>query len=63
MELVRLMQQGLARRPVAPTSMNAASSRSCCLITLTVQRHPRDGSVMHGKLTLVEMAAKNLDPL
>ncbi len=57
-ELVELTQQGLARRTVASTSMNAASSRSHCLITLTVQRHLPDGSVMHGKLTLVDLAGR-----
>ena len=55
-KLEQLTQQGLARRTVASTSMNAASSRSHCLITLTVQRHLPDGSVMHGKLTLVKLA-------
>lgn len=37
-ELVGLTQRGLARRTVAATCMNAASSRSHCLITLMVQR-------------------------
>ena len=59
-ELVELTQQGLARRTVASTCMNAVSSRSHCLITLTVQRHLPDGSVMHGKLTLVDLAGKTL---
>jgi len=40
--------------------MNLASSRSHCLITLTVQRHLPDGTVMHGKLVLVDLAGKIL---
>ena len=55
-ELAALTQQGLSRRTVASTCMNAGSSRSHCLITLTVQRHLPDGAVMHGKLTLVDLA-------
>ena len=62
-ELVGLAQQGLARRTVASTSMNAASSLFHCLITLTVQRHLPDGSVTHGKLTLVDLAGMIVDPL
>lgn len=59
-KLVELTQQGLARRTVASTCMNLASSRSHCLITLTVQRHLPDGTVMHGKLVLVDLAGKIL---
>ena len=59
-ELEALTQQGLARRTVAPTCANAASSRSHCLITLTVQRRLPDGGLMHGKLTLVDLAGINL---
>ncbi|CAL5227935.1 g10982 [Coccomyxa viridis] len=55
-ELVELTQQALARRTMAPTSTNAASSRSHCLITFTVQRLLPDGSVMRGKLSLVDLA-------
>lgn len=61
--LVELTQQALAKRTVASTSTgspDAASDRSHCLITLTVERHLPDGSVMHGKLTLVDLAGMNL---
>ena len=59
-ELEALTQQGLARRTVASTCTNAASSRSHCLITLTVQRRLPDGGLMHGKLTLVDLAGRTL---
>ena len=59
-ELEALTQQGLARRTVASTCMNAASSRSHCLITLTVQRRLPDGGLLHGKLTLVDLAGRFL---
>ena len=59
-ELEALTQQGLARRTVASTCTNAASSRSHCLITLTVQRRLPDGGLMHGKLILVDLAGRTL---
>ena len=62
-ELAALTQQGLSRRTVASTCMNAGSSRSHCLITLTVQRHLPDGAVMHGKLTLVDLAGLKIEAL
>lgn len=57
-ELEALTRQGLARRTVASTCTNAASSRSHCLITLIVQRRLPDGGLMHGKLTLVDLAGR-----
>ncbi|EIE18687.1 P-loop containing nucleoside triphosphate hydrolase protein [Coccomyxa subellipsoidea C-169] len=55
-ELVELMQQGIAKRTVARTGMNAASSRSHCLVMLAIEKHWPDGSVGHGKLCLVDLA-------
>lgn len=55
-ELVELMQQGIAKRTVARTGMNAASSRSHCLVMLAVEKHCPNGSVGHGKLCLVDLA-------
>lgn len=55
-ELVELMQEGIANRTIAATSMNAASSRSHCLVILMVEKHMPDGSVCHGKLCLVDLA-------
>ena len=55
-ELVDLMQQGIAKRTVARTGMNAASSRSHCLVMLTVEKHWADGTISHGKLCLVDLA-------
>lgn len=55
-ELVELMQQGIAKRTVARTGMNAASSRSHCLVMLMVEKHWRNGAVGHGKLCLVDLA-------
>lgn len=62
-DLAALTQQGLSRRTVASTCMNAGSSRSHCLVTLTVQRHLPDGAVMHGKLTLVDLAGMKIEAL
>lgn len=55
-ELVDLMQQGIAKRTVAKTGMNAASSRSHCLVMLAVEKHWPDGIISHGKLCLVDLA-------
>ena len=52
--LVNLTQQALAT--AASTSLSAASDCSKCLITLTVQRRLPSKSVIHGKLTLVDLA-------
>ncbi len=60
-ELVELMQQGIAKRTVARTGMNAASSRSHCLVMLAVEKHWLDGSVGHGKLCLVDLAGALLE--
>ncbi len=54
-EPVDLSKQGLARRIMASTSMNAASSRPYVLITLTVQRQMPDGSVTRSKLAFVNL--------
>ena len=45
---------GLAQAMVASRSFSAASKSSDCSITLTVQRHLPDGSVMRGKLAFVD---------
>lgn len=61
--LVELTQQALAKRTVATTRIDSSCAASCgstCLVTLTVQRHLPDGSVMHGKLTLADLAGKTL---
>ena len=55
-ELVALMAHGLGNRTVAATGMNAASSRSHCLVQLLVQRHARGGGCARGKLCLVDLA-------
>ncbi|BDA49789.1 Kinesin heavy chain [Coccomyxa sp. Obi] len=55
-ELVALMQQGIAKRTVARTGMNAASSRSHCLVMLAVEKHWPDGTINYGKLCLVDLA-------
>ncbi len=55
-ELVACMRAGFARRAVAATGMNAASSRSHCLVQLLLQRHAPDGSCTRGKLCLVDLA-------
>ena len=57
-KLLDLTRQNLARNIVADTSMQAASDRSHCLITLTVCRHLPDGPVMRGKLTFVKLAGE-----
>ena len=56
--LLQLTQQALARRTAESTGSGAASDRSNCLITLAVQRHLPCGSVIHGKLTLIDLAGK-----
>ena len=55
-DLVALMARGLGNRTVAATAMNAASSRSHCLVELLVQRHARNGGCARGKLCLVDLA-------
>ena len=57
-ELMRLMQLGLARRMVACTGMNAASSRSHCVVLLRLTQAQQGGCALHSKLCLVDLAGK-----
>ena len=57
-DCVGIMRAALAARAVSATAMNAASSRSHCVVSLLVQRaRPGDGGVKFGKLCLVVGAA------
>ena len=52
-----IMKQGNSNRSVASTKMNAESSRSHSMFTLTVtQTNNEDLSVRSGKLYLVDLA-------
>lgn len=42
----------------AATCMNATSSRSHCIVTVTVEKTCPDGSVLAGKLKLVDLAGR-----
>jgi len=42
----------------AATCMNATSSRSHCIVTVTVEKTCVDGSVLVGKLKLVDLAGR-----
>jgi hypothetical protein len=43
---------------LAATCMNATSSRSHCIVTVTVEKNCPDGSVLVGKLKLVDLAGR-----
>ena len=57
-ECLRMMEQGLAGRAVAATAMNEASSRSHCVVRLTVEKTFSDGRVRSSKLQLVVRAQR-----
>lgn len=42
----------------AATSMNAESSRSHCIVTVKVTRSCPDGTVLQGKLCMVDLAGR-----
>jgi kinesin family protein C2/C3 len=54
-DLSTILQQGLQRRVVASSSMNAASSRSHLLFTIHVSRIVHTGEVQNGKLVLCDL--------
>lgn len=47
-----------AAAAAAATCMNATSSRSHCIVTVTVEKTCPDGSVLVGKLKLVDLAGR-----
>ena len=55
-ECMRVALAGLSQRAVASTAMNAASSRSHCIVTLSVDRLYPDGGLKCSKLCLVDLA-------
>ncbi|EFJ40297.1 Kif5 kinesin, partial [Volvox carteri f. nagariensis] len=55
-QLVDFMTRGLAQRAVSATSMNEASSRSHCIVTVRVNRTLQDGTLQVGKLVMVDLA-------
>ena len=55
-ELMSLMQLGLSRRMVSFTGMNAASSRSHCVVLLRLAQVLDGGRMLHSKLSLVDLA-------
>lgn len=59
-QLVGLMHAGLAARAVTATNMNAASSRSHCIVTVGVEKACPDGSVVAGKLRMVDLAGRSV---
>lgn len=56
-QALKTMQAALARRAVAATNMNERSSRSHCMVTLTLVKRAR-GSHRTSKLRLVDLAGK-----
>ncbi|KAF8056851.1 kin [Scenedesmus sp. PABB004] len=56
-QLVAVMRRGLAARTVAATGMNEQSSRSHCVVTVTVEKVRPDGSLLVGKLKMLTPAA------
>ena len=55
-ELQGLLSDGLGNRSVASTGMNAASSRSHCIVTFHICRHHSSEASCHSKLQLVTLA-------
>lgn len=58
-EALALFQRGVRHKRVAETRMNAASSRSHCMLTLQVQQLATDRAehiLAEGRLTLVDLA-------
>ena len=56
-ELQGLLLAGLDNRSVASTNMNAASSRSHCIVTFHICRHHSTETSCHSKLQLVSAAS------
>jgi hypothetical protein len=52
-EVFNVMDQGMANRVTASTSMNAESSRSHSIFVLHISQKKDDGSIKTGKLSLV----------
>jgi hypothetical protein len=48
----------LACCPRAATCMNEVSSRSHCIVTVTVEKALPDGTVQQGKLCMVDLAGR-----
>eukprot|EP01027_Heterolobosea_sp_BB2_P014182 GEZU01020404.1.p1 GENE.GEZU01020404.1~~GEZU01020404.1.p1 ORF type:complete len:931 (-),score=290.05 GEZU01020404.1:29-2821(-) len=55
-DVFKLIDIGTNNRVVATTQMNAVSSRSHSVFTITVEQTTADGSVKSGKLNLVDLA-------
>ena len=55
-ELMALLELGQSNRKTAATNMNARSSRSHCVLIVTVTTKTRDGTVRVGKLNLADLA-------
>ena len=54
--LGQMLEMGRRARSVGTTNMNAASSRSHTIFTLSVERSTADGELLTGKLPLVDLA-------
>jgi kinesin family protein 5 len=52
-DCLNIVQKGMSARAVAATDMNEASSRSHCLVILTVDKSWKDGRKQRSKLCLV----------
>jgi len=52
-DCLEIVQKGMNARAVAATDMNEASSRSHCLVILTVEKSWKDGRKQRSKLCLV----------
>jgi hypothetical protein len=55
-QLEILMSEGAARRVMASTGSNQASSRSHAVLQITVRRHTGANSVLTGRLQLIDLA-------
>ena len=55
-ELVAATEIGIANRVVASTAMNATSSRSHCIVCVTVETILPDGATKLGKLCVADLA-------
>jgi len=55
-ELMALLEIAQKNRATASTNMNATSSRSHCVLIITVTTKTRDGTVRVGKLNLADLA-------
>lgn len=60
-EVMKIFAKGSARRTTASTQMNAESSRSHLICSLTIKLiNKRTGSQSVGKLTLVDLAGSEV---